>query len=422
MTFDPWRCTFVVLSASEAFLAGAVIVAALLGRITAVPGTISTPRIAARPPRAGKWPAKLPRTFPRLLLIVATATAFALGCRSESAPEPQSATLMQLSQATEPREIERLVSALNPTDREQLRQRQRQFDSLDVRQQQKLREIHQRLCRSDSGEVYGTLYRYCEWLATLPDGERADLLELPADERIERIKQRQRDLTYTPFDVMRVVMEWLSQYAQQHEREFQRQLPVEVRDRLDRMPPARDRFRIYMLLREVARQRDKIEFPPASSGEIEQLVAQLPEDSLTHFSTRVDFSNPAAVPRQLLELIDSNMKRRFRAVDEDRLKKFYESDALTTQQRDQLDRLPPEDARQQLQELMLLSRLDEMQRDRRRGLDRPPRGGGPFGRRGRPPMGPGAPGDRRRPFPPPDHPPDPPPEQAGPQRETHHSW
>ena len=403
MTFDHIHCTVMVLAVVWLSVAGAMAFAARW--VTAAADWAD-----GRTSQCQRVHPDLRRSLSWLLLWVVWAAPL-LGCRSRTTSEPQEATLMQLGQAIESRQIDQLVSALNPTDREQLRQRKQQFDSLEAEQQQKLRETHQRICGSGRRDVYVTLHRYCEWLATLPDGERADLLELSAAERIEKIRQRQRDADFTPMDVVRAVVEWLSQYVQQHEPELYRQLPDEVRerlrDRLDRMPKTRDKFRTFMLLREVTRWRDRIQFPPAGRAEIEQLISQLPETSVTHLSTRIDFSNPALVPRQLLEMMDTNMRRRFHALDESRLKQFYESDALTTQQRDQLDRLPPEEARLQLQEMMVLARMDELQRgDWRRGLERRPRGNGPYGRRGRPPLGPGGPPNGPRPFPPPELPPD----------------
>lgn len=364
----------------------------------------ATAGLSARPGRAARRRGHFARVFWRPWLV--SWISFSVGCAAKVPSETDVATLLQLGQATDSREIEKLVSALRPADREQLRQRQQQFVALDRDQQQKLRDTHQQICGGGSNDIYLTLHRYCAWLATLPEGERADLLELPPAARIEKIKQRQHEVTATPWNVVRTVAEWLGKYARDHDSELYRQLPADVRDRLDRMPQVRDQMRFFMLMREAGRLRDRIQFPPADRVEIERLMSELPEESINQLSARIDFSDPAAVPRELLAIMDNNFRRRFGSASEAMLKRFYESDDLTPQQRDELDRLPPEEAKQQLQTMMMMSRMENFPGfDRRRPLDRRPRGGEPFPRRGRPP-GPGAgPPGGRWPTPPPDYPP-----------------
>ncbi len=326
-----------------------------------------------------------------------------VGCQRESSEKSQpAATLLNLGQATELGQIEKLVSMLDPTDRELVRQRQMQFDKLDEKQKQSLREIHKRLCGADSKELYQTLHTYSSWLATLPDGERATLLELPPAERIAQIKARQQHVTNTPFDDIRVVVGWLQRYVEAHEPELLRQLPREAGERMENRPASRERARMFLLFWELAKRADSIEFPASSPDEIATLVGDLSDRAHQELSKAVDFSNPAAVPRQLLTVASQNLKRRVRGFDQARLTSFYESDELTAEQRSRLDRLPPEEAKMQLLHLFQLSRMDDRARDRPERGRRPdrfregspdhrPPGRRPFGRR------------------PPEHPPGPPP-------------
>ena len=118
------------------------------------------------------------------------------GCRqaeNETIPVDADASAIALTKigfASHPEDVQRLVNQLNPADRHHLRQKRSRFEALDRSEQRRLRDFHRGICDSPSGsDLYAVLHRYREWLATIPDAQRADLLELPSDQRIDEIRK-----------------------------------------------------------------------------------------------------------------------------------------------------------------------------------------------------------------------------------------
>src|SRR5690606_24245734 len=98
----------------------------------------------------------------------------------------------------------------------------------------------------DRQQLRGTLERYYSWLATLPPGERSDLLKMPPAERVERIKtlvrqqeeKRFRDAVREQLteEDRRAIFAWLDQFLKEHEEEIFASVPEELRQRAARDP------------------------------------------------------------------------------------------------------------------------------------------------------------------------------------------
>ena len=71
-----------------------------------------------------------------------------------------------------------------------LLQKKRRFDELDDVDQDRYRSLHQELVHhKDYEHLHATLQRYSDWLKALDPVKRAALLDLPANERLARIKE-----------------------------------------------------------------------------------------------------------------------------------------------------------------------------------------------------------------------------------------
>jgi hypothetical protein len=74
--------------------------------------------------------------------------------------------------------------------KEDLVRLQERFARLDPAEQKRLRELNEQLERDPNAErLKKTMYRYYEWLKTLPLSQRIELSGLPPAERVERIKK-----------------------------------------------------------------------------------------------------------------------------------------------------------------------------------------------------------------------------------------
>ena len=92
------------------------------------------------------------------------------------------------------------VESLAPADRQQLARQQERFDSLTPEEQQQLRQFHDDLEADPNHErLRKVLGSYYNWLKTLGPGQRAELLDLPPAERVERIKKLRAEQTSRDF-------------------------------------------------------------------------------------------------------------------------------------------------------------------------------------------------------------------------------
>jgi len=87
-----------------------------------------------------------------------------------------------------------IVERMSPDRKEQLRRVEERFLGLDPGEQQHLRQLYAELQEDpDAAKLQSLMYRYCDWLKTLPLYSRGELAELPPDERIKWVKRRLRE-------------------------------------------------------------------------------------------------------------------------------------------------------------------------------------------------------------------------------------
>lgn len=147
----------------------------------------------------------------------------------------------------EPREIRAALATLDPGDKERLRRQRERFAQLSTSEQQQLRRFHRQLMnRQDAGRLYQLLKRYQQWLASLPATERAEILSLDPNLRVEAIKAKL--IEYDPAsgnvvplgsDDAPVFLRWLTDYVAQYETQLTRKLPEPMQKRLQEAPRLR---------------------------------------------------------------------------------------------------------------------------------------------------------------------------------------
>ncbi|MDZ7620112.1 MAG: hypothetical protein U1E05_24175, partial [Patescibacteria group bacterium] len=101
-------------------------------------------------------------------------------------------------------------------EKELLRKRQGQFASLDSAEQDRLRRLRDDLVSApDAKMLCAVADRYYEWLKALPPISRAELVELPLEQRVDRIKslaalQAAERIERLGHDEARVLGAWLT--------------------------------------------------------------------------------------------------------------------------------------------------------------------------------------------------------------------
>jgi hypothetical protein len=294
------------------------------------------------------------------------------------------------------------LAKLPPAEKEALLRKKKHFDNLDPAEQERLRKLHKSLSAApDAQQLDGVLVRYSNWLRALQSTQRTELLSLPPDERIERIKklvreqERQRfqdfaESNLPPAD-QELIYQWLDKFAAQHEEEI-----------LDALPDHRDRRRIREIEDDTARRRALIarlglrffnpRMPCPSKDEINQMVASLSETTRKELDKAKDANERRLREDQIVGAAIFSIT--YPPPSDDELRKFYAE--LPAEKRAALEHL---DADQLQPELKRMYRMEKYGRwGGGRGGPRPPGGDGPRGRGPGPGPG-GPPPDRGQPPP-----------------------
>ncbi len=174
-------------------------------------------------PRRQAGPASR-RWITRVAPLVAGAAAI-LGC---AVPACADETLQQRAER---------LARMSDAEKMVLLQKKDRFTALPPEEQQRLREIHDQLSRDpDAAQLQQVLQRYYDWLSMLTAPEQAKILSLPADQRIEKIRElvRAQDarrvramasgFQMSPRD-LEVIHDWFHAFLEKHAQEILDRLP-----------------------------------------------------------------------------------------------------------------------------------------------------------------------------------------------------
>lgn len=293
------------------------------------------------------------------------------------------------------------LERLPPSQANELLEKKRRFDELQPEQQDQLRRLHDQVAHDEQAErLQQVLARYVDWLKTLPSGQRAELLSLPADERIAKIKELMEDERMQQFrrfaeqpppeEDMKAIVQWFGEFFERNRERILAEMPVARREAIEKIKGAKlEPVALYFrYLRERVPDANTRIVP--SDEEIKDL-----ESKLSDATKKILEQSPASQKKfTLLRWIGMAMFNKAAGkISEEELSRFYKDD-LAPKEREHLDNLPAEAARRELRQIYFRHQW-------KKGGDdgRPPFSGrpfpGPFGEGPRPPRE-----GERRPEPP----------------------
>lgn len=266
------------------------------------------------------------------------------------------------------------IGSMTAAEKEELRRNYPRFTQLDQRERQELRDLHEEIATSpDSERLTSVMRLYHEWLQSLTAGERLQLLDLPADQRMRAIKQlierQERDrfqaLVQKTLSVedREAIVDWLAELALKH-------LPAGEQQRLAAIDqPLRRRMEIMAAFRRRADGMNDARFWERLKPTVEnrsELVARLsPSAQDTIAATKDDSEKRLLVQSWVNAAIFSRRGSR-PSVPQEALDEFFAN--LDAADKDYLNNLPPDRQREELEQLFMRHRL------RRPGDSRPPLG------------------------------------------------
>lgn len=297
---------------------------------------------------------------------------------------------------------------LTPQQLADLARKKERFDQLPPEQQASVRQLHADLsAESNEAQLRSVLTRYHAWLQTLTAAQRAELLSLPADERMKQIRKlqdaqkqdQQRFVVPSPSSSLpdadiAVLLAWFDQLLTRVQPQILAQSP-RTKEFLDKTTDPRQRRWILMMAVGRPRGENRLSLLTPTQEEIDALREQLSPPTRTQFDAAQSRDKKQELVQDWLR---SAMFQQFRPTSEE-LERFYREE-LTPSEREWLDPMPRE---------RFLRELGNMYRFRASGGQRtpfggrPPFGGGSGGGPG-PPLGPagngqgppGPPRDRER--------------------------
>ena len=191
-----------------------------------------------------------------------------------------------------PRGLERMTDA----EKQALLQKKQRFDELSAEDRHKLEQLHDELAQApDCDRLRSVLDRYYQWLRTLPPGERAQLISLPTDERLTRIREIMKSQEGQRFRMMvdgslsqddkQVIQRWLDEFAARHEEEILAAMADDrFREKMKELDPEKRRLILSGVIwrpgNEMPRPtaEDRLQLSESLSREAREMLARASND------------------------------------------------------------------------------------------------------------------------------------------------
>jgi hypothetical protein len=274
------------------------------------------------------------------------------------------------------------IESMTPEEKAELRRKQESFTNLTEAEQARMRELHNELASREDGErLHQVLERYHAWLATLSSAERTEVLSLPPDKRVEKIRtilQKQEDERFRKEvsdkltrEDREAIMKWLAEFVETHKDAIREATPADQRspDR-DRQPPA-----MFLLLRGWGENNQKM--PRPTADDVQALVKVLSPGAQDALQSVNDPEKRLEVAQRWIKAaIWSRSRWAPPPVDKEELRKFY-AETLSVSERERLETLTPQEMQKTLQRMYY-----EHHFRRGGGAGGPQRGGRDGGREG----------------------------------------
>ena len=288
--------------------------------------------------------------------------------RDELAPEFWSdAVPATAAGAALPDPITRL-EAMDADRRNSLRRKREKFEKMATEQQNSLRQFHQQFSSHEKAkELRETLSDYFDWLGTLPGRERAELTDMPVDDRLSEIARTlitrasqefgRSGITQLPPEDARAVFDWYEKVLKGNAKKIRRlfkdlvrkryrEKGLEIKDgRLIKLSSRRSNQLIGVMI-----HFDRDAIKEMLYSQFDQLLPNLSQDALEI----LDSKTTNGKQELLLKWTEAANQTRSK-VTIVQLQKFFEQ--LSTEQRDELDQMSFDDWEQTLTRLYRQNQL-----------------------------------------------------------------
>jgi hypothetical protein len=255
------------------------------------------------------------------------------------------------------------IAAMSAEQKQQLLRKQQRFAEHPPAEQERLRHLHAELNTSpDQEQLQEVLERYYAWRTTLSPAERAQLDDLPAEQRIAQIRelmnrqeeQRFRKLVQAKLlpEDRKAIFEWLTTFVDRHHESIIAALPAEHRPRDEYNDRQRYALTWAMLRRwsqeDTTKEPSEAKMPRPNATEVQDLLKSLSPQASEAMKTVKDTNVRIKVAQEWIRA--AVMSRNLPVVSQEDLREFYVKE-LNELDREKLESLAADERQQALQRM-----------------------------------------------------------------------
>ncbi len=281
------------------------------------------------------------------------------------------------------------VEGLSSEKKEQLRRSEERFLMLDPAEQERLRQLSRQVDDDkDAAKLQAAMYRYCDWLKTLPLYARDELADQPAERRIKSVKrlreeQARESAARLDSKDAEKLRQWMNDCVARHEAAFLKTMTQQQQKQLAQMGPAERHRRLFEQMWQPLQRRPRADPGKLPSWMAEEDLARLRTQLSDEAQKRLaDLPTPQAQWQQVTAWIHRSLRpagvgRGLRGPprpDDEELADFFEN-VLSKKERDRLLSLPGEEMQRQLRVLFMTHNRPPGGPGRPEGFNRPRRPG-----------------------------------------------
>ena len=282
------------------------------------------------------------------------------------------------------------IAAMSAEQKARLLQKKERFDALSDQEQQRLRALHAEISRQpNAAALEASLKGYSQWLQTLSAAQQAEVMGLPLDKRLDKIRAIRQEQIQDHFAELAwqldkadldTIHAWMVEFVSRHDDEILERMDPNwaVRAISTKNPKEREAILVGAVFGFPRNRGSRLPLPTAD--DFRALEPQLSE------SFRAELATHTNENRRDLVMACARYAHFSRFAPppptDDQLREFYSN--LDAEKRERLDKL---DRQQMKRELT----REYLRQPFRRGSEAgpPPGRGGPAPRPGRPGPGPG---------------------------------
>ena len=255
------------------------------------------------------------------------------------AVSPLSHATLQANDAVVREQLENLSSA----EKEELQRKREQFDRLSPEEQDRMRQLHDSIeSHPDVDQLQSVVEQYSAWLKTLSTSQRIDLLSLPPDERLARIREIKRRSEIDRFgrfttrklsmNDVREIFAWLDDELISGDQErMLAGLDASERESLSKVDRRR---RNFQMLKMVLEKDENIPSP----AQINKLVNKLSQEAQREFRAQETDADKRKLARSWIQAATASRMRPPK-ISPDELERYFRED-LKPEEREELERMP----------------------------------------------------------------------------------